>query len=55
MLLLTRVPELPDVLSVTRDQALIFFVTLLLAELGVRRPVQSTRRGMRCLRLPPLR
>ena len=36
MLLLSRVPELPDVLSITRQQTLIFFVTLLVAELGVR-------------------
>jgi hypothetical protein len=35
MLLLSRVPELPDVLSITRGQTLIFFITLLVAELGV--------------------
>jgi hypothetical protein len=35
VLLLSRVPELPDVLSITRQQTLVFFVTLLVAELGV--------------------
>jgi hypothetical protein len=40
-LLLSRVPELPDVLSITRGQTLIFFITLLVAELGVSARLQQ--------------
>ena len=42
MLLLSRVPELPDLLSITRQQTLIFFITLLVAELGVSRHLRES-------------
>ena len=45
-LLLSRVPELPDVLAVTRAQALVFFVTLLVAELGVSAAALRFRRHL---------
>lgn len=48
MLLLSRVPELPDVLSITRGQTLIFFITLLVAELGVSRVLSSHCRCSCC-------